>query len=231
VPRLAVIARPSTRDGVGFGTAIGNAGAAVAIDVGQDCSAEQLADDWVLVHEMIHTAMPDLKGPHHWLEEGLSTYVEPLARVRAGLVSPEELWTDWVRGMPNGLPEKGDRGLDRTPTWGRTYWGGALFCLVADVEIRSRTNGKKSLDDALRAIVAAGGNISTAWPIERVLEVGDGATGVPVLHELYAKMARDPAPVDLAAMWKRLGVVRSGASVTFDDNAPLAPVRRAMTAS
>jgi hypothetical protein len=229
VPRLAVIARPSTRDGVGFGTAIGNAGAAVAIDVGQDVTKEDLADDWVLVHEMIHTALPDLKGPHHWLEEGLSTYVEPLARARAGLVSDEELWRDWVRGMPNGEPEEGDRGLDRTPTWGRTYWGGALFCLVADVEIRTRTKGKKSLDDALRAIIAAGGNIATAWTMDRILEVGDAATGVPVLHEVYAKMARDPAPVDLATIWKRLGVVRAGGTVTFDDTAPLAGVRKAMT--
>jgi hypothetical protein len=230
VPRLAVIARPSTRDGVGFGTAIGNAGAAIAIDVGEDCTAEEFLNDWVLVHEMIHTALPDLRGPHHWLEEGLSTYVEPLARARAGLVPAEEVWRDWVRGMPNGLPEDGDLGLDRTPTWGRTYWGGALFCLLADLEIRTRTGGKKSLDDALRAIVASGANISVQWPIDRVLDVGDAATGVPVLHELYLKMAEEPAPVDLEAIWKRLGVVRSGRDVRFDDAAPLAPVRRAMTA-
>lgn len=57
---------------------------------------------------------------------------------------------------PFGRPEAGDRGLDRTPTWGRTYWGGAFFCFVADVQIREATHGAKSLDDALRAIVAAG---------------------------------------------------------------------------
>src|SRR5262249_54356684 len=161
---------------------------AIAIDVGQEADEDELKDDWVLVHEMIHTALPDLLGPHHWLEEGLATYVEPLARARAGLVSPEQLWLDWGRGMPNGLPEEGDRGLDRTPTWGRTYWGGALFCLVADLEIRTRTQNMKSLDDALRAILVAGGNIASAWPIERVLEVGDQATGVRVLSETYAKM-------------------------------------------
>src|SRR5262249_46841970 len=112
VPRLAVIARPSSRDGVGFGTAMGNAGAAIAIDVGAEARDEDFKHDWVLVHEMIHTALPDLLGPHHWLEEGLSTYVEPLARARAGTLPAEEVWRDWVRGMPNGLPEEGDRGLD-----------------------------------------------------------------------------------------------------------------------
>ena len=231
VPRLLVLVRPVEGDGVGFGTAIGNSGAAIAIDVGDACAATDFADDWVLVHEMIHTAMPDLNGPHHWLEEGLSTYVEPLARTRAGMVAETDVWRDWVKGMPNGLPRDGDEGLDVTHTWGRTYWGGALFCLVADVEIRSRTGNRKSIDDALRAVVEHGGNISEAWPITRVIEIGDAATGVPVLAELYAKMAHAPAPVDLPGIWRRLGVVTSArGEVTFDDAAPLANVRRAMTA-
>ena len=58
--------------------------------------------------------------------------------------------------MPKGLPAAGDRGLDYTPTWGRTYWGGALFCLLADIDIRKRTSNRFGLQDALRAIVAAG---------------------------------------------------------------------------
>jgi len=230
VPRLLVLVRPAEGNGVGFGTAIGSSGAAIAIDVGEACTAADFKDDWVLVHEMIHTALPDLEGPHHWLEEGLSTYVEPLARSRAGLFGEAALWKDWVKGMPNGLPQAGDQGLDVTHTWGRTYWGGALFCLLADLEIRSRTGGKKSLDDALRAVVTHGGNISESWPIARVIEVGDLATGVPVLAELYGKMARSASPVDLSDVWKRLGVARDArGEMAFDDAAPMAPIRRAMT--
>ena len=52
-----------------------------------------------------------------------------------------------------------DRGLDRTRTWGRTYWGGALFCLMADVEIRKQTGNRVGLQDALRTILSAGGSI------------------------------------------------------------------------
>jgi hypothetical protein len=231
VPHLLVLVRPVPGRRVGFGTTMGNAGAAIAIDVGQESSRADLEDDWILVHEMVHTALPDVEGSHHWLEEGLATYVEPLARVRVGLTAPDQVWRDWVRGMPNGLPEPGDLGLDQTPTWGRTYWGGALFCLLADVEIRARTNGAKSLDDALRAILAAGGNISVGWSIDRVVEIGDRAIGVPVLRELYDRMGNAPAPIDLDAMWKRLGVVARDGHISFDDGAPLAPVRKAMTPS
>jgi predicted metalloprotease with PDZ domain len=164
-----------------------------------------------------------------WLEEGLATYVEPLARARAGLLSDERVWRSFLRGMPNGLPRAGDRGLDHTPTWGRRYWGGAIFCLLADLEIRRRTDNRRSLDDAVRGIVAAGGNIAVRWPLARALAEGDRATGVPVLTELHAKMGAAPVPVDLEGLWKRLGVSLRGRSVAFDDTAPLAAVRRAMT--
>jgi hypothetical protein len=155
----------------------------------------------------------------------MATYVEPLARA----LPPEKIWGDLVDGLPQGLPRPGDRGLDFTPTWGRTYWGGALFFLLADVEIHTRTRNQKGLRDALRGIVAAGGNMHEEWPIARVLAVADGATGVPVLRELYDQMKASPHPVDLPDLWKRLGVVKEGGRVRFDDTAPLAAVRRAIT--
>jgi hypothetical protein len=229
VRRLLVLARPTRGSGSGFGTTMGHSGAAIAIDVGAESSPAELAGDWILVHEMVHTALPDLEGPQHWLEEGLATYVEPLVRRRAGIRTKEQVWGEWVEGMPNGLPGAGDHGLDETPTWGRTYWGGALFCLLADVEIRRRTNDAHSLGDALRAILATGGSIAQSWSVDRVLDVGDAATGVPVLHEQYARMAHAPVPVDLAALWKSLGVSERGGSIAFDDGAPLAAVRRGIT--
>ena len=231
VRHLLVIVTPGGRSGVGFGTTMGGGGASISIAVGRGANAESLRDDWVLVHEMVHTALPDLLGPQHWLEEGLATYVEPLVRARAGIVPAEELWSEWVRSMPNGLPQSGDRGLDNTPTWGRTYWGGALFCLLADVEIRERTHDARSLDDALRGILRAGGNIATSWDMARITAEGDAATGVPVLAELYAKMGSSPSPVDLGAFWKRLGISLAGGRVTFDDHAPLADARRSMSAA
>jgi hypothetical protein len=230
IPRVLVLVQPTPGKGrVGFGTTMGSSGAAIEVPVGANVTPEALRDDWMLVHEMVHTALPDLTRTHHWLEEGLATYIEPLARAHAGLVTPEQLWRDWIVGMPQGQPAAGDEGLDRTRTWGRTYWGGALFCLAADLEIRERTGNARSLVDAVRAIVAHGGNISVSWPIEQVLDVGDAATGVPVLRETYARMATHAESVDLARVWSRLGVRLERGKVIYDDAAPLASVRLAMT--
>jgi predicted metalloprotease with PDZ domain len=132
--------------------------------------------------------------------------------------------------MEKGEPEAGDKGLNQTHTWGRTYWGGALFCLAADVEIRTRTHGKASLEDGLRAVLEAGGNIAVSWTIDHLLDVADQATGTTVLHETYEKLAMHSAPVDLPTLWRRLGVTAVGEDgVTFDDNAELAWVRKLMT--
>lgn len=204
-------------------------GAIVTISLGRKATPADLGDDWQLTHEMIHLGFPNVPDRHHWLEEGIATYVEPIARCRVGLLTPERIWSDMVEGMPQGEPEAGDRGLDRTHTWGRTYWGGALFCLRADVEIRRRTHNRLGLEHALRAIREAGGTIEAAWNIDRVIVTGDSATGVPVLRELYDEMKATPVKVDLPALWKELGVVRQGKSVTFDEHAPLSAIRRAIT--
>ena len=178
-----------------------------------------------MTHEMIHLAFPSVAPRHHWIEEGLSVYVEPIARARAGLISAEDAWKDLVEGVPQGLPQPGDRGLDFTPTWGRTYWGGALFCLLADLEIRKRTNNRKGLEHALRAILRAGGTIESEWTLQRAFDLGDGATGVPVLRELYEKMGASPYSPDLRALWRELGIESRGGRTVLNPKAPLAQVR------
>ena len=130
--------------------------------------------------------------------------------------------------MPQGLPQAGDQGLDRTHTWGRTYWGGALFCLSADVEIRRRTGNAKGLQDALQAINHAGGTIEAEWPLERALRIGDKATRGRTLTELYRKMASHPFAVDLDKLWEQLGVGENGGRTILDDRAPLAGTRKAI---
>jgi hypothetical protein len=155
--------------------------------------------------------------------------VEPIARIRAGHFTALQMWADLVRDMPHGLPQAGDRGLDHTHTWGSTYWGGALFCFLADVEIRRQTHNRKGLEDALRGILNAGGDIREDWDLEKAFKVGDKATGTKALTTLYGKTKDQPMQVDLPALWKQLGVESDGASVHLIANASLADVRRAIT--
>ncbi len=72
--------------------------------------------------------------------------------------------------------------------------------------------------------------MAVSWDIAHFLDVGDAATGENVLHELFARYALAPGTVDLPALWKRLGIALRGDAVVYDDAAPLAFVRRAITA-
>jgi hypothetical protein len=214
---------------VGHGVTYATDGGLILITVGRGATPQTLAEDWVLTHEMIHLAFPSMADEHHWIEEGISTYVEPVARAQAGRLPVEEMWREFIRDMPQGEPGRGDSGLDHTHTWGRTYWGGAMFCLIADVKIRELTRNRKGLRDALRAIVAQGGTISANWEIGKALAIGDKATGTGVLQELYRQMRDKPSPVDLDQLWNKLGLAVKDGDVTFNDKAPEAAIRRAIT--
>ena len=193
MPRLRLLLTPEPESaGVRFGTTFGGEHPLIKVWLGQFTDEEMLHHDWVMPHEMVHLAFPHVAEEHHWLEEGIATYVEPLARFGVGQVPVEKIWQDLVQGLPHGLPQPGDQGLDHTHTWGRTYWGGALFCFLADLEIRQRTANQRGLQDALRAIVAAGGTMAVAWPLTSALTIGDQAIGDPIMTELYNRMKAAP---------------------------------------
>jgi len=225
--RILIVPVPG-RD-VQRGTTFGYRGAAIRLAVGRDATEADLRDDWMAVHEMTHLALPDVRDPHLWLAEGLAVYVEPIARVQAGDLTAAKVWGDMVRDMKQGLPKQGDRGLDFTPSWGRTYWGGAMFCLLADIDMRKQTGNRIGLQQSLRGILAAGGDHEQDWPVARIFAAADKATGTTVLADLYAKMRAAPDAPDLEALWRELGIASGDGKVTFDDAAPLAAIRRAIT--
>jgi hypothetical protein len=211
------------------GTTWGYRGAAIRIPLGRDADMDALKRDWVMVHEMVHLALPDMDDRYDWLSEGLAVYVEPVARVQAGDLSAKEIWLAMMRDMPKGLPQAGDRGLDNTDSWGRKYWGGAMFALFTDIGIRKATGNRFGLQDAMRGVLAAGGNHEEDWPIERVLATADKAVGVDVMTKLHDEWGSKPVTPDLDALWRDLGLrVRDG-GIEFDDTAPLAAIRVAIT--
>jgi hypothetical protein len=232
VERDRILIEPAPGTGILRGTTWGDVGGFQAFHrmvLGEQSSQRDLDEDWEMTHELVHSAFPTMDDEHHWIEEGLATYIEPIARVQRGLLRPEKIWADMLHDMPKGDPEGSDGGLDQTRSWGRTYWGGAQFCLLADVTIREQTHNQKGLQDALRAIVQAGGTIDQEWPLRKTLEIGDKATGTHVLVKLYDEMRDKPEPVNLQEIWKQLGVSRDGDGVRFDDHAPLAAIREAIT--
>ncbi len=224
---LLVIADDSTA--ISGGTTYGISRSAIRIHVGRRASEAAFRDDWILVHEMTHLALPTVPRQSDWLLEGNATYVEPIARAQAGQIDSRVVWRWAIEGMPKGEPQAGDAGLDHTRTWGRTYWGGATFWLEADIGILEATHGALGAQDALRAINRRSGGNTADWTVDQVMAAGDAATKTHVLSSLYAAMRSSPAPVDVANLFRQLGVGERDGAIEYSDDAPLASIRRRIT--
>jgi len=216
------------RPGIEFGRVRGGGGATLMLRLGTLARAAGLRREWVLAHEMIHLGGPFVVPRGAWLMEGMATYVEPIVRQRAGWTSPEELWREFARDMDRGVDALTREGLDRVSRRG-LYWGGALFMLLADIDIRERTAGRASLETCLRAVLDAGGDTTRRWAQARVFAACDAATGTGSMRRLAAEYVEKPGALDIAALWRSLGVSLENGQARFDESAPRAALRRAIT--
>jgi hypothetical protein len=227
VPELSLNVRADDGDRVDGGNSEPGATPVIDINVGLATSADELLhNDWVLVHEMIHMAIPYVPRKEFWAAEGLAVYVETIARIQAGHIPAEPAWHDFMRRMPGGQSKTGE-GLSQSGDHNRVYWGGALYFLVADVRIREKTGNKVGLQTALRAINARH-DFRDEMKVAEFFPIGDRATGTDVLMTLYHEMAMKGGAPDLEKLWSELGVIADSDGVRFDGQAPKAAIREAI---
>jgi hypothetical protein len=221
---LLTLVPTQSKRGVGFGRTEAPGGATVMVEVASDVEKRLLFNDWVLVHEMIHTGMPYIRGRGTWFMEGAATYVEPIIRARAGWKTEEVVWKEWMDNMPKGVPIFA-KGLINAS--GREiYWSGALFMLMADLGIRRETNGAKGLEDCLGGALWAGNEASKSVPLQDYVAACDSATGTKVVGGLVDRYYANGAPMDLNAFWQDIGVSAVGGRIVLNDDAPQAQWRK-----
>jgi hypothetical protein len=211
-----------------FGKLLPESAPGIVLWVGSEAGGAALRDDWVLVHELFHIGVPSFNREGKWFDEGLATYFEPIIRVRAGLYDVESAWRDFALEMPRALGAFTRDGLEHVRNYTGLYWGGALYCLSADVAARSESRGRIGLEDGVRRVLSSGGHAWEVWPLDKTLRTADSAFQQPLLGPLAARYANAPAPFDLEALFRALGVERKAGGVVLSDAAPLAWVRRAI---
>jgi hypothetical protein len=117
VSTAAIEVKPATDKADVLGGVTYGLPARTQITVGQHTSARQLEHDWTMTHELVHMAFPSVSRQHNWIEEGLATYVEPIARAQAGSLSAERVWAEMVRDMPQGQPGPQPPSPTNAPCW------------------------------------------------------------------------------------------------------------------
>ena len=204
---------PTPRPGVGFGRTQPGGGVTIMVEVGEHVTARRLFDDWVLVHELIHSGMPFIRGRGTWFMEGSATYIEPIIRARAGWKTEEEVWKEWVTQMPQGEGVFA-RGL-ATAGGRENYWGGAIFMLLADLAIRRDSNGAKGLEDCVAGALWRGLGGAERVGMDAYAQACNEATGTTSMSTLLDRHFYNAAPIDLAKLWKELGVAQVGGRIVL----------------
>jgi hypothetical protein len=224
---LGLVPMPGRR-GVGYGRTEPGGGATVMVEVGLPVEQKLLFNDWVLVHELVHSAMPYFRGDFHgratWFMEGAATYIEPIIRARAGWKAEADVWKEWIDNMPRNAGVFA-RGLG-SASGQENYYGGALFMLMADVGIRRDSDGKKGLEDCLGGILWTGVDASMNVRVPSYADACDHATGTKTMSTLVGRYYVRSQAFDLAAFWRELGVSEVGGVISLDDKAPLAKWRK-----
>lgn len=226
-PGMPVFVIPRSGDsGIPFGRVMSGGGVSMVLYVGEHATRAQLDNDWVLIHELVHAGSPFIPGVP-WFSEGLATYFEPLIRARVGLQTPRDMWIEFMTHMPRAETVMADAGLARGGFRG-WYYGGALLMLLTDVRMREASGGDTGLGDCLRRVRREVGNFSRTLGVHAMISACDAAVGGHVLHDVVQEHAYEAGPVDLDSLWRRLGLHLANGALTYDDDAPLAGIRKAI---
>src|SRR5258708_12637545 len=97
VPHVLIRIIPADGQGVRHGQTFGYDGGFIKIRVGGETPASELASDWMLTHEMVHLSFPSVAENHHWIEDGIAGYFDPIPRPHPSQITAPQT-------CPNPLP-------------------------------------------------------------------------------------------------------------------------------
>lgn len=238
-PQVVVIpvgsARGSGRSAVPFGRVVRDGGESVELFVDQSRSLDELLADWTATHEFSHMMVPYIHREHRWISEGFAQYYQNVLLTRAGAYDERHAWQKLYEGYERGRrsrpelsPNEASAGRVRSSLM-KVYWSGAALALMADVELRARSNGETSLDTVLEEFQQCCLPSATVWSGQEFFARLDSFVETPVFMPLYRRYADTAGFPDVSETFARLGVVVDDGRVRLKNNAALSALRRDIT--
>jgi predicted metalloprotease with PDZ domain len=158
-----------------------------------------------------------------WAFEGLTSYYDDLALVRSGLLTREQYLEQLGRNITQLLRTPGRRKQsvadssfdawikyyrqdENTPNAVVSYYGkGSLVGLCLDLLIRSQSNGRRSLDDVMRALWRRHGQSGLGVGEDDIERLAESVTGLALGRQLNAWL-RGTAELPLSELLATHGI-------------------------
>lgn len=150
--------------------------------------------DWktLLLHEIFHLWSAESirykDGREHWFNEGFTEYYAFKTATQLGLISPEKALS--IAAFPIGyysaskglgtisMRDAGENNKTKFDNYFLVYHGGWVVSIILDQEIRSKTDGKKSLDDVMAYMYKHYPRDKKLYEIDDISKAIDVTTGV-----------------------------------------------------
>jgi len=221
---------------VHFGRVVRDGGETVELLIDSDQPIEMFYEDWTATHEFAHLMLPYVRSEQRWISEGFAQYYQNLLLARAGRYTQQYAWQKLHDGLARGRdsvpglsPNEAASREERNSRM-KIYWSGAALALLADVELRKRSNGAETLDVVLDQFQRCCLPSRRTWSGPELFAKFDSFLDEPLFLSLYQQYADTAGFPDTSPLLERLGVVLDGAEVQLSDDAELAEIRAMLTA-
>jgi hypothetical protein len=235
--RAQVIVLPT--GGFRFGHTGRSGGASIVFFMPDDVAPGDLGTDWIAIHEFSHLLHPFVQRDGAWLSEGLATYLQEVLRVRAGMLSAQDAWRRLYEGASLGRDADGSLASETqrmryAGNYRTVYWAGAAIALMIDVDLRTRSEGRASLESALAVVSQRADVMQRPATAESLLTALDEAVGGRTCRTVARRYLDGGALPDLTDLYRQLGLLEANSGPAGallpkpSDAAPLAWVRTAI---
>ncbi len=216
-PQILVVPIGEQSEAVPWAQVLRGGGAAAHFFVDQNRPLSEFRKDWTATHELSHMLLPYVGRGDAWLSEGLASYYQNVLRARAGMVSEEVAWQKLYAGFERGRRGTDDESLAdvsgnmrENGGYMRVYWSGAAIALMADVELRRRSDGRMSLDIAMSGLADCCLPGDRTWSAREVFARLDDITDSTVFMTLYNQNVSARHFPDIAETSAQLGITERG---------------------
>ncbi len=222
----------STGEAVPFGHVIRDGTETVRFFVQAERPLSELSGDWTATHEFAHLLLPYVRDK--WISEGFASYYQNVLLARRGTYDEADAWRRLARSFkraretPRPPSPNGTRDREFWEARMMIYWSGAAIALMADVELRTSSNGTKSLDTALGELSACCLPSPRSWSGRELFAKLDALSEVDVFVPLYEKHADAKGLPPVEKLYPKLGIAPKSGRITLNERAKLAHIRRAI---
>lgn len=220
---------------VPFGRVIRDGGESVELFVNERRAIDEYYDDWTATHEFSHLMLPYVRSSHRWISEGFAQYYQNVLLARSGAYPEVRAWQKLYEGFERGRKSRPDLSPNQAAARGKraatmkVYWTGAAIALMADVELRIRSNGNESLDDVLSRLQECCLPSARTWSGPELFAKLDTLVDEPLFMALYRRYANKVGFPDVRTLAGRLGLAIDGNIIELQGDAELAHIRDAIT--